>query len=554
MLLGELSNALQEAKDGVIDHADAIKVAISRQGEIAQLEQQLIQEYQAMIQAQQAVNNMMSNFESNQRVADYRAETSEIAQRGANDFLTRRNYIDPSNYVDRNAKISRNSAIRESTSSLNAQLISEISNAINMETLYDPDQISKEQMQVPDDDLTGRASVDKEIAEANRQSERAMATAFAQFAAQNQDGNITLDETKALIQQLKGTGDKGNQIAQMANNLDKANNKEIIAKLERISVNTLMQKGEMASGNLERQGGNLLGAGELRAGAQLAIAGADRDGNEAMVGIRTRLENDPSANIDFNNPEGPGEIGYGPATDEAAEVINALRGLADQMGVSQQMFTGMNDDMANYIVAMANVENQLSAIEAFDSDTANKMRTVFEQVKANLQRDFETTQEVARKLKEIALRSDGIDPTLVKDPVDRLNVNLSNLWDSGLQITNMSEVSTPLASIDEGISELVALGGGGSGDGSFAEAVSALSSSVEELTSLPEKMNEQLSQLVINHEVKGGITFDFNSDVVRSQLTPAMEEGLKSILQEGMILDYLATALAPRIKLDQIPD
>jgi len=211
--------------------------------------------------------------------------------------------------------------------------------------------------------------------------------------------------------------------------------------------------------------------------------------------------------------------------------------------------------MANYIVAMANVENQLKAIEAFDSDTADKMRSVFEQVKANLQKDYETTQEVAKKLKEIALKSDGIDPTLVKDPVDRLNVNLSNLWDSGLQITNMTEVSTPLESINEGISELVALGGGGgSGDGSFAEAVSALSSSVEELTSLPEKMNEQLSQLVINHEVKGGITFDFNSDAVRSQLTPAMEEGLKSILQEGIILDYLATALAPRIKLDQMPN
>jgi TP901 family phage tail tape measure protein len=555
MLLGELTSALRESKDSVADHSEAIAAAVNRQNEIANLEQKLIQEYQAMIQAQQAVSNMMSNFESNERVSDYRAETNEIASRGANDFLTKRNYIDPSNYVERDANISRNSVVRESISSLNAQLLSEISNAINMDALYDPDQTAKQQLQVPDDDLTGRAAVNQEIAEASRQSDRAMATAFAQFAAQNQDGNITLDETKALIQQLKSTGDKGNQISQMANNLEKSNNKEIIAKLERISVNTLLQKGELASGNLSRQGNKLLGDSELRTGAQLAIAGSDGDGSAAATSIKSQLEADPSSSIDFNNPEAPGEVGYGPATDEAAETINALRLLADQMGISQQMFTGMNDDMANYIVAMANVENQLKAIEAFDSDTADKMRSVFEQVKANLQKDYETTQEVAKKLKEIALKSDGIDPTLVKDPVDRLNVNLSNLWDSGLQITNMTEVSTPLESINEGISELVALGGGGSsGDGSFAEAVSALSSSVEELTSLPEKMNEQLSQLVINHEVKGGITFDFNSDAVRSQLTPAMEEGLKSILQEGIILDYLATALAPRIKLDQMPN
>ena len=179
---------------------------------------------------------------------------------------------------------------------------------------------------------------------------------------------------------------------------------------------------------------------------------------------------------------------------------------------------------------------------------------------AENRRSGKSSRSIARQLSSVKSfyrwlgKRRGIDPTLVKDPVDRLNVNLTNLWSGGLQVTNMSEISTPLENINEGISELVALGGGGSDGGSLTEAVSALSSSLAELTALPEKMNEQLSQLVINHEVKGGITFDFNSDVVRSQLTPAMEQGLKSILQEGMILDYLATALAPRIKLDTLAD
>ena len=43
--------------------------------------------------------------------------------------------------------------------------------------------------------------------------------------------------------------------------------------------------------------------------------------------------------------------------------------------------------------------------------------------------------------------------------------------------------------------------------------------------------------------------FDFNSDVVRGQLTPVMMETLKNLLQDGVILDYLANALAPRIQL-----
>jgi hypothetical protein len=540
-ILKEFADTALDAKDGLEGHSEAIKAAIETQQKIVNLEQKLLSEYQNMLQAQQNVNQMMSRFATNQDIGSYRQQTDSMVRTKANDYLTDRNYIDPRQYIARDAGNQKRDIIAEGESGMRQEFMNLIA-GIDVTKMFNPSGTQKKEMGIKDPVPTsGTGAFQQKVDQRESQADQQLARALADFAAQNKDGNVTLNEMRGFLSKIDRTGQAGNRIASAAKDIENATSQKMIAQLERLAVTTMIREGEAASGRLQQQGGKRLGDGEIKAGVDAAVE-SDKDILDLV-----------------NNYMSQGSLPGDSIIAGAADSIDAFRQLAAVMGVSSTLFTGLNDDTSNYLTALADVNGMMEQLENFDPQKASELKPVFEKIKSSLDADYKTTQIVAEELKRMAGEG-GVDPNLVKDPIKALTVQLGNLWGQGLKITNLQELTTPLTQL------LTNQDGNGDGSGSPITPSGApvgtsddgtpkgtegtevdFSSAIKALEELPGQISSQLSELVINHEVTGGITFDFNSDVVQGVLTPVMRDQLKSILQEGVILDYLATALKKKV-------
>jgi hypothetical protein len=534
--LKEFAQSASEGKDAIENMSDGIQKAVEVQSKIVNLEEKLLSEYKNMLQAQQNVDTMMSRFQSGQGLKDYQGETKTMARSSANEYLSSRNYIDPRGFQDRQASIENDDIKRRNESGLVTEMMNEIASNIDVSNLFNPSQVEKREMNIKEPKPTsGTGKFEQDVQRQQSEQNQMLARQFASFAENNKDGNVTLKEMKGFLGSIKGTGQKGNRIAQNAKDLEVANAQKMIAELQRVAINQLIASGEASSSRLENQGGQRLNDDGVKTGVDAAI-----NSDSSIIPTLGGLPTDDSA-------------------APVADSIDAFRTLAGVLGVSSTIFTGLNKDTENYIVALANVNDIMDQLENMDPEKAAELRPVFEKIKANLEADLKNSERVAEELKTLAGK-DGLDPNLVKDPIKGLTVQLGNLWKQGLAITNLNTIVTPLQALVNNLG-----GQGGEGEPpvetpssskpngeqptttSPPEGGQDFSSAIKVLQELPSQLSEQLGGLIINHEVKGGITFDFNSEVVRGVLTPVMRDQLRSILQEGVILDYLAIALAPKI-------
>jgi len=533
-VLKEFAQSALDGKEALESMGDGIQKAVEIQSKIVNLEEKLLSEYQNMLQAQQNVDTMMSRFQSNQSLKDYQGETKTMARSSANEYLSSRNYIDPRGFQGRQASIENDDIKRRNESGLITELMNEVASNIDMSALFNPSEIEKREMNIPEPKPTsGTGKFEQDIQRQQSEQNQMLARQFAEFAAGNKDGNVTLKEMKGFLGSIKGTGQKGNRIAQNARDLEVASSQKMIAELQRVAINQLIASGDASSSRLENQGGRRLNDEDVKTGVEAAM------NTDSSVIPTMGLPTDATA-------------------EPVADTIDAFRTLADVLGVSSTIFTGLNSDTENYIVALANVNDIMDQLQNMDPTKAAELRPVFEKIKANLEADLKNSERVAEELKKVAGK-EGLDPNLIKDPIKGLTVQLGNLWKQGLVVTNLSTISTPLQDLvnrltgQEGEPPVETPPNGGNSDGekpptaSPPEGSQDFSAAIKVIQELPAKLSEQLGGLVINHEVKGGITFDFNSEVVKGVLTPVMRDQLRSILQEGVILDYLATALAPKI-------
>lgn len=534
-VLKEFAQSAIDGKEALESMGDGIQKAVEIQSKIVNLEEKLLSEYQNMLQAQQNVDTMMSRFQSNQSLKDYQGETKTMARSSANEYLSSRNYIDPRGFQGRQASIENDDIKRRNESGLITELMNEVASNIDMSALFNPSQIEKQEMNIKEPKPTsGTGKFEQDIQRQQSEQNQMLARQFAEFAAGNKDGNVTLKEMKGFLGSIKGTGQKGNRIAQNAKDLEVANSQKMIAELQRVAINQMIASGDASSSRLESQGGRRLNDDDVKTGVEAAM-----NSDSSILPTLGDLPTDASA-------------------EPVADTIDAFRTLADVLGVSSTIFTGLNSDTENYIVALANVNDIMDQLQNMDPEKAAELRPVFEKIKANLEADLKNSERVAEELKKVAGK-EGLDPNLVKDPIKGLTVQLGNLWKQGLAVTNLSTISTPLQDLvnrlagQEGEPPVETPPNGGDSDGekppttSPPEGGQDFSSAIKVIQELPAQLSERLGELVINHEVKGGITFDFNSEVVKGVLTPVMRDQLRSILQEGVILDYLATALAPKI-------
>lgn len=578
-----LKNAVREGANKESDRASTLaQTSISSVSQQAELEKKSNNAYQTvksqfdqMKSAQRVFDEMKTNYRQESSLKDFERDTRNQAKVTSNDFMSSRGYLSERDYEDRSSQIQKDSVVENQQNKLNDQLLALADSFTDMSSLFDPSASQRAELGLgKESDRKGLGKFEDEEQKRLKNESQQIATIMKQFAAENKDGNITLSETKGVIEKLKMVGEKGNLIAQTSYNLERANGRETIAQLNRISLEALAAKAQAASNRLASQGGTLLGPSQRKANTEFSIEGAGKmeEMKHTAQQVTWDLENNknPSNNTVFGNgvPGGPGGDTIGAM---GAEAIHAFRQLADTLGVNETMFTGMNEDMANYIVALENANNWFTDLQKFDPEAAEKLRPIFEKLKQNLDEDLKTTQNFAANLKEIADKTGNINPEDLKDPMDKLGQTISNKLDAGINITNMeSSITTPLTSIKEAIisqtEEIIKLQEGngeneGEGDGNgngggegidfkeLATSVTTFSESINKLADFPKTLMDTLSQLTIKHEVTGGIKFNFNSDVVRGQLTPVMMQTLRELLQDGVILDYLANALAPRIQL-----
>ena len=528
-------------------------------------------QFEQMKSSQRLFSEMQANYKQGSSLRDFENDTKNQAKVSANDFMTSRGYLSERKYVDRSSKIQKNSVLQNQSNKLNDQLLNLASSFTDMSSFFNPSSAQRTELGMgKEPGRKGLGKFEDEEQKRLKSESQEIAVIMRQFAQDNQDGNITLSETKGVIEKLKMIGEKGNLIAQTSYNLEKANGRETIAQLNRIALETLVAQAKAASSRLERQGGEIIGPQGRKANTEFSIKGTKNmpEMEKTARSIKWDIRNNkrPSMNYDVFDNQDPGAETTGSL---GAEAINAFRKLAATLGVNETMFTGMNEDMANYIISLENANNWFSDLQKFDPESAEKLRPIFEKLKQNLDEDLKTTQNFAANLKTIADKTNNIDPGDLKDPMDALGQMITNKLDAGVNIVNMeANITTPLTSIKEAIitqtEEIIKLQegkskgdegdeGGEGGEGvdfkELAASVTTFSESINQLSDFPKTLVETLSGLAIKHEVTGGIKFDFNSDVVRGQLTPVMMETLKNLLQDGVILDYLATALAPRIQL-----
>jgi len=576
-----LKNALRVAANEESERANTLaQTSVSSVSQQSELEKNSNNAYKAvkaqfdqMKNAQKVFDEMKTNYRQESSLRDFQRDTKYQAKISANDFMSSRGYLSERGYEDRSSQIQKNSVIENQSNKLNEQLLTLADSFTDMTSLFDPSASQRAELGLgQESDRKGLGKFEDEEQKRLRNESQQIATIMKQFAAENKDGNITLSETKGVIEKLKMVGEKGNLIAQTAYNLERANGRETIAQLNRISLEAMAAKAQAASNRLASQGGALLGPQERKNNSELSIEGATK--MEEMKKTASAVTWDlkegktPSNNSVFGNGL-PGNAGDNTIGAMGAEAIHAFRKLADTLGVNETMFTGMNEDMANYIVALENANNWFSDLQKFDPQSAEKLKPIFEKMKSRMDEDLKITQNFAKNLQNIADKTNNINPKDLKDPMDRLGQTISNKLDAGINITNIeASITTPLTSIKDEIinqtAEIIKLQEGngeneGEGDGNgggegidfkeLAASVTTFSESINQLADFPKTLMDTLRELVIKHEVTGGIKFDFNSDVVRGQLTPVMMQTLKNLLQDGMILDYLANALAPRIQL-----
>lgn len=575
-----LQSSLREAANKESNRATALaQTSISTVGNQTELEKKsdntyakVKSQFEQMQAAQKVFNEMQGNYRHESSIRTFDMETKNQAKRTSNDYMTSRGYLSERGYEDRDSKIKKDSVLENQALKLNEQLITLAAGYTDMASLFDPTATQRSELNLGKESTRkgGIGQFEDEEEERLKGETQEIAQIMRVFAQDNKDGNITLSETKGVIEKLKMVGEKGNLIGQTAYNLARANGRETIAQLQRISLETLTARARAASNRLENQGASLLTPGQKKATTEFSVEGTDKmpEMLRTARAIQWDMQNrkTPSLNPVFHDENYEGET----VGQLGAEAIDAFRKLADILGVNEEMFTGMNRDMANYIISLENANEWFDNLKKFDPESAEKLKPIFERLKANLDKDLEVTQSFAGNLKNIAEQTGKLNPSDLKDPIDRLNQSIMNKLDHGVKITDMeASIKTPLESIKQAVldqtEEIIKMqpgGNEGGGEGEeegeggekpnfkdLAASITTFSESINKLADFPKTLMDTLSELTINHEVTGGIKFDFNSDVVRGQLTPVMMQTLKTLLQDGVILDYLANALAPRIQL-----
>lgn len=364
------------------------------------------------------------------------------------------------------------------------------------------------------------------------QQDKALAVAFADFTAQNADGNYSLREISQFSAKISAMGEKGNKLSEEIKAGAEFNRDKTILALDAIEKNLMISQGQAAESRLARQGANYLEGGER---AKVLDAAIKNKSIQPFVGTKN--------------------------FDGGARAIDSNRNLAGALNVDASVISGMSNSDMNFVTAMANIENVIADMESaissrqFGQSTSDERETLSSlyQIKEGIIEDKQTSDDLAGFLKDSNREFLNKIPGLKFDPnsLKTTNLTLTRIYNTlggeGKKGLNVNISNLP---------DMVGDGTGGGGDiGGAMQPLIELTPALREtntqlgelnnnMINLPEQISKVMQDTVFNHAITGNIDFNFNSDIIEGLLGEVLMNNMINIVQDPIILAALARGLS----------
>ena len=560
-LVGQMVEEAKNATDGFSDLSAAISAAKDIMEKQASARDKARAAFDKMIAAQDLATNSLERFSNNMAVATGNIENLAGYLSEGTSFLQSTGSISEKEANRRQFQIEAKAIEQRSTVAESQDLMSFLKDNIDIGDMFNVDDIVKTEMNVQDKEPTSIVGkMQKDVADEKAPQNEALALEFAKFSQQNADGNYSLSEIRHFIDRVGALNEEGNKIAKKAQ--IKMDKHEQQAKLQRdkLILSQELQRAQMAEQFLNDVGGNVASPEDVKAVGDLSK-------DLSLVEIAKNVERNKFSPIDL------GPSGQLSDNDRKGlnEVADADR-MAGIMGVSPTMLTGKTSSELSYYRGMGNAAMYEEAIrENNEGMLPPGFADFFERLRDRLTESFEITEDAQDNINKASEEYLGNDLSKIEDPIVRLNVQMAQLLSDGINIKNINALNNPIPGSEPpapagGVSGVV---GDGISDesvgGNVNQILESLGSKFEELgvnisslsttlteskvvfEEMPGLIKAQLEEITMQHTISGSIEMNFNSDVVRGVLGPAMYDELKRILLEPMVLDYLSTAIGARI-------
>ena len=503
----------------------------------------------------------MTRFNNNVELASQALEDMSSFLSSGNQFLESTGRISKDEALRREFVIRERTEGAESNIKLKSDLVGLVTSSIKVEDILLGDDMKK---LFSVDGEGNKSSAPNTIEKANQlqqdaseEERKILAENFGEFIRLNSDGNITLKEIERFAKDQANTGRAGAMLSRQANELIQRQIRQNELSEARRQREFMLQQAQISQDRINR-----IGAGPLPTG-------------EDLLQINDAADRFSRSDIERATTAQPGSMllnGLDTVFQEAAKSIMIARDLEQRTGIEGQMFTGVSNNDANYIVAEAKLDQIITELRAAgkgNSDLAKSFEAAIDRLRDD-KKKVDNTEAYIERLFEKFLPED-LELKLEPDSLITTNAILANVADkSDLMANHLGTVKGQLGKdgpITQSINNLAnAVIGAGATPGLPAtpgplppdpqdppgvqnpikvsivevEVIQNLTSSIQEL---PDKLKLTMEQVVFNHAIRGEVNFNFNNDVIEGMLGPVLMKQITEILSDAVILEALSKAL-----------